>query len=62
MAIKNCECGSKKFIVDEGYVWNADLNEDGELDCGHSDGGINEICCAECGKKYGEEDFNQINF
>lgn len=62
MFLKNCECGSKQFIVSESYSYKAELDEDGNLDCGKADGGISDICCAECGKQYNDEDFNQINF
>jgi hypothetical protein len=62
MSIKNCECGSKNFNVIEGYAYRADIDDEGDLICGKSDGGIDEICCAECGKQFNDEDFNQIIF
>ena len=62
MSIKNCECGSKEFYVKESYAYKAELDEEGELDCGHSDGGVDEICCAKCGKHFSEGDFKFINF
>lgn len=62
MSIKKCECGSKEFNVMESYAYRAEVDEDGDLVCGKSDGGIDEICCSECGKQHSEEDFNQIIF
>lgn len=60
--ITKCECGSKEFYVRESYAYKAESDKEGELTCGHPDGGIDEIVCAKCNKQYGEEDFNQINF
>lgn len=60
--IKKCSCGSKRFIVLEDYAYTAEVDEDGNLDCGKADGGISVISCAECGKQYNDEGFNQINF
>jgi hypothetical protein len=62
MFITKCECGSKEFFVREDYAYKAEIDVDGNLDCGKADGGISDICCAECGKQYNCEDFNQINF
>lgn len=62
MSIKKCECGSNEFFVRESYAYKANVDEEGDLFCGKADGGIDEICCAECGKEYIEDDFNQINF
>jgi len=60
--IKKCECGSKEFYLREDYAYKAQVDEDGNLDCGKADGGISEICCAECGKQFTDEDFNEIVF
>ena len=62
MAIKKCECGSKEFYVRESYAYKAELDEESNLNCGKADGGVTEICCAECGKQYTDEDFKFINF
>lgn len=50
MSIKKCECGSKEFYVRESYTYKASLDEDGNLNCNGADGGVDEICCAKCGK------------
>ena len=60
--IKKCFCGSKVFFVREDYAYKAEIDEEGNIDCGKADGGISEICCAQCGKQYSEENFNQIIF
>ena len=62
MSIKKCKCGSKNFYLRESYAYKAYLDEPGKLDCGKADGGIDEICCAKCGKHFREEDFKFINF
>lgn len=62
MAIIKCECGSKDFYVRESYAYKANVDDEGDLICGKADGGIDEICCSECGKEYPSEDFNQIIF
>jgi hypothetical protein len=62
MSINNCECGSKNFNVMESYAYRSEVDEDGDLVCGKSDGGIDEISCSECGKQFSEDDFNEIIF
>ncbi len=48
VVLSSCECGSKEFYVREDYAYKAELDKEGELDCGKADGGISEICCAKC--------------
>jgi hypothetical protein len=62
MFIKNCECGSKKFIVHESYSYKAELDEDGNLNCGKANGGVNNIKCSDCDTGFSDNHFNQINF
>lgn len=62
MAIIKCECDSKQFIVVESYSYRAELEDDGSLCCGKSDGGIDYIECAECGQRYSEGCFKEIIF
>ena len=62
MFIKKCECGSTEFYIRESYAYKGKIDDDGNLDCGKADGGVDEICCTKCNKQFSEEDFSQINF
>lgn len=62
MKIKKCECGSTDFIIREILFHEASLSEDGQLTVYKADGEIDIIECSDCGQKYREEDFSQINF
>jgi hypothetical protein len=63
MAIKQCECGSKEFIIHEKIENFAEIDEDGNLGCYNQEaGGIMGIECAECGKEYSSDLFNEIIF
>lgn len=62
--IKQCECGSTEFLVEEKIVHSAEVDEEGILTCigGCDEGEITGIFCRDCEKQYPEENFNQINF
>ena len=62
MFLKKCSCGSTQFIVSESYYYKAELDEEGNLDCGKSDGGVDSIECVNCKTGYSFDHFNQINF
>ena len=62
MFIKKCECGSKYFNIVEIYNYKADVDEEGYLVCGKTNGGIDSIECAECGQRFSEKCFKDIIF
>ena len=63
MFIKECECGSTDFIVDEAIAHEAENDGEGNLTVYKSqECEILKIVCSRCDVEYSESDFNQINF
>jgi len=63
MFIKECECGSNHFIINEGISHSAELDCDGDLTVyGNQANEIESIICRDCERIYSEKNFNQINF
>lgn len=63
MPITKCKkCGSKDFILDEGFAWKCEVDEDGNLNCYKPYTEINSIVCNDCSNDAYIDDFNQINF
>jgi hypothetical protein len=61
--MSKCECGSKEFLIMEGIVHKAEIDEEGNLTAYKvADNAIEGISCGECGKPYPETAFNKIDF
>ena len=55
-------CGSREFTVDETYQWRAEIDDTGVLNCTNVIGGIDCICCTDCGEPYATDRFTRIDF
>jgi hypothetical protein len=57
------KCGSTTFFVHEGYVWDAETDEDtAALVAYRPSSEIEAIACQECAEEYSPAEFISINF
>lgn len=58
------ECESTEFFLTESALWNANINENGGLDCYNCGNEIDSVVCKKCGHEIPAKIYSdiEINF